>query len=126
WGCHNLEVPVALVCQTEPFAWFACHLIADLSRFHTIYNDCVHVYRRRYGIRSSYHPVPDLASEAGWLEVPLWAWREGQRRRGRLFAKTETDRIRLRVGDEEWPSLPLTSHRSPLATPGAVAAWLAL
>src|SRR5262249_22030283 len=25
WGCHNLELPVSLLCQTESFAWFACH-----------------------------------------------------------------------------------------------------
>src|SRR5262249_35776781 len=34
WGCHNLEVPVSLVSQSEAFAWFACHLLSDLPRFH--------------------------------------------------------------------------------------------
>src|SRR5205807_10573314 len=26
WGCHNLELPVSLLCRTESFARFACHL----------------------------------------------------------------------------------------------------
>src|SRR5262249_10848519 len=42
WGCANLEVPVSLLCRTEPFAWFASHLLTHLPRFHATYNDCVH------------------------------------------------------------------------------------
>src|SRR5438445_8629658 len=38
WGCHNLELPVSRLCRTEPFAWFGCHLLSDLPRFHAIYN----------------------------------------------------------------------------------------
>ncbi len=107
WGCHNLELPVSVLCRTEPFAWFAAHLLAELPRFHAVYNDCVHAYRRRHGIRSRNHPVPDLATEDGWLEAPFWGWRVGSPRRGRLFARTHSDRIELRVGDEPWPALPL-------------------
>ena len=51
WGCHNLELPVSQLCRTEPFAWFACHLLSDCERFHDIYNRCIQAYRRRYGIR---------------------------------------------------------------------------
>src|SRR5207249_2187885 len=60
WGCHNLELPVSLLCGSESFAWFACHLLGDLSRFRSIYNRCVQEYRRLHGIRSRNHPVPDL------------------------------------------------------------------
>ncbi len=127
WGCHNLEVPVSALCRTEPFAWFACHLLAGLPRFHAVYNECVHDYRRRYGIRSRNHPVPDLAAEAGWLEAPFWGWRAGQTRRGRLFARTTEAGLQLRVAgsvspghpDEHWPSLPLDTQKM-------VAAWLEL
>ncbi len=107
WGCHNLELPVSLLCQTEPFAWFACNLLADLPRFHADYNACVHDYRKRHGIRSRNHPVPDLAEEDGWLEAPFWGWRAGAARRGRLFARVQSDGIALRIGDEIWPTLPL-------------------
>ena len=112
WGCHNLELPVSALCQTEPFAWFACHLLAELPRFHADYNAGVHDYRKRHGIRSRNHPVPDLAEENGWLEAPFWAWRAGATRRGRLFARTQSDGIALRIGDEIWPTLPL---RDPAA-----------
>ena len=112
WGCHNLELPVSVLCGTEPFAWFACGLLAELPRFHAAYNDCVHDYRRRHGIRSRNHPVPDLAEEDGWLEAPFWGWRAGAARRGRLFARTHQDHIELRIGGETWPALPM---REPAA-----------
>jgi hypothetical protein len=106
WGCENYEVPVSAVCQTEPFAWFACDLLANLPRLHAAYNDAVRDYRRRYGLRSSSHPVPDLAADGDWLEAPFWAWRAGRGRRGRLMARLTPETVDLRVGDEFWPRLP--------------------
>jgi hypothetical protein len=123
WGCHNLELPVSALCRTEPFAWFACHLLADLGRFHEVYNACVADYRRQHGIRNRQHPVPDLAAEDGWREVPFWAWRTGQKRRGRLFARPGETCVELRAGDEMWPVLPLRPRGDPAP---AVAAWLTL
>jgi hypothetical protein len=117
WGCFNLELPVSLLCQTEPFAWFACHLLTHLPRLHSVYNATVRAYRREHGIRSRHHPVPDLAAEGDWLEVPLWAWHAGQQRRGRLLARQTRTAIELRVGKEAWPSLPLGDG------PALVAAW---
>lgn len=123
WGCHNLEVPVSLLCQTEPFAWFACHLLAELPRFHATYNDCVHEYRRVYGLKSRNHPVPDLASEDGWLEVPFWAWRPERPRRGRLMARAGDQGIELRAGGEAWPTLPRPEGGGARR---AICAWLEL
>jgi hypothetical protein len=107
WGCHNLEVPVSALCGTEPFAWFACHLLAHLPAFHGLHNRVVHDYRTRHGLRSPRHPVPDLAAAGGWLEAPFWAWRSGEGRRGRLFVRRTDDTLALRAGDEPWPALPL-------------------
>jgi hypothetical protein len=111
WGCHNLEVPVSSLCRTEPFAWFACQLLANLPRFHGIYNASVHAYRRLHGLRSRNHPVPDLAAANGWLEVPFWAWQSGQQQRGRLLARRDGAELELAVqhrqGQETWPRLPL-------------------
>ncbi|HEY1861452.1 MAG TPA: hypothetical protein VGG61_13915, partial [Gemmataceae bacterium] len=107
WGSHNLEVPVSCLCQTEPFAWFACHLLTDLPRFHAGYNSAVHDYRRVHELRSRNHPVPDLATEGDWLEAPFWAWRTGQTRRGRLLARQAGGNIELRVGAAAWPTLPV-------------------
>jgi hypothetical protein len=110
WGCHNLEIPVSELCDSEPFAWFVVHMLLDIRRFHGIYNACVHEYRRQYGIRSRNHPVPDLAAEGDWYELPLWSWRCGQLERHRLMAKATGQAIQLRSGDETWPSLPLLSE----------------
>jgi hypothetical protein len=120
WGCHNLELPLSDVCATESFAIFATALLADLPRFVELYNRAVHDYRRAHRIRSSHHPVPDLAREGDWLEAPLWGWRAGQRRRGRLFVRVGGDRLQLRAGADVWPDLPPPAHAD------FVAAWLRL
>jgi hypothetical protein len=106
WGCDNLEVPVCVICQTGPYAFFASDLLLNLPRFHAAYNDSVHEYRKRYGLVSTSHPVPDLAAEGDWLETPFWAWRAGAARRGRLMARPAPEGVELRVGDESWPRLP--------------------
>jgi hypothetical protein len=115
WGCHNLELPVSRLCRTEPFAWFGCHLLSDLTRFHAIYNSCVQAYRRRYGIRSRNHPVPDLAREGDWLEAPFWAWRAGRKERGRLLVRRTDTALALRVDAEPWPELPAGANQDPAA-----------
>jgi hypothetical protein len=111
WGCTQAEVTLSRVCQTEAFARFGAQLLTDLPRFHAIYNAAVRDYRRRHGLKSQNHPVPDLAAESDWLELPLWAWRPDQSRRGRLFARRTSAEFQLRSGDNPWPSLPLESER---------------
>jgi hypothetical protein len=123
WGCHNLEVPLSALCGTGPFAWFACHLLAELPRFRVLWNEAVHDYRVRNRLRSSNHPVPDLAAQDGWLEAPFWGWRPGQERRGHLFARPRNGRIELRAGSEPWPALPAPEAGREGET---VAAWSAL
>jgi hypothetical protein len=120
WGCHNLEVPVSALCQSEPFAWFVSHLLTNLHRFHAVYNECVHAYRRQYGIRSRNHPVPDLATDGDWREVPLWAWHGERKPRGRLLARLADGAVELRVGGETWPTLPLGEPEK------LVRAWMGL
>jgi hypothetical protein len=122
WQCHNLEVPVSAVCRTEPFAWFACHVLDELPRFHAIYNTAVHDYRKSYGIRSRNHPVPDLATDGDWLEVPLWVWRADRPQRERLFARKQSGRIEMRAGRDALPELPALQGR----VRAAIAAWQAL
>jgi hypothetical protein len=106
WGCHNLELPLSRLCRTAAFARFAIDLIDGLPAFHHTYNDCVRDYRRRHGIRSRNHPVPDLGRDGDWLEAPFWAWRDGERRRSRLFARPTAGGWQLRAGSEAWPDLP--------------------
>ena len=104
WGCHNFEVPLSELCRSESFGWFVCHLLNDLPRFHTIYNQAVREYRRDQGIRSRNHPVPDLAVDGDWLEAPFWIWRRFQQRRDRLFVRFSAHGLELRQGfGETWP-----------------------
>jgi hypothetical protein len=102
WGCHNREAPLSSLCDSEPFAYFVCHLLANLPHFHSLYNAIVADYRRRHGIRDRQHPVPDLASDGDWLEAPFWIWRVGANRRERLFVRSGKDRLEIRGGEEYW------------------------
>ena len=121
WGCVQAEVPLSRLCQGEAFAWFACHLLLHARRLREVYNGAVHDYRHRYGLRSVYHPVPDLTEEGGWCEVPLWAWQIGQRRRARLFVRQAGGELQLRAGDALFPAL--AAHDDPHRL---VARWLEL
>jgi hypothetical protein len=97
WGCHNREVPLSALCDSEPFAYFALHLLFHLPHFHSLYNAIVADYRRRHGIRDRQHPVPDLAADGDWLEAPFWCWCAGASRRDRLFARVGNDRVEIMV-----------------------------
>jgi hypothetical protein len=123
WGCHNGELPVSALCGTEPFAWFACHILTELPRFHSIYNSSVRDYRRAHGLRSRNHPFPDLGAGDGWLEAPFWGWRAGQKQRRRLFVRLTERQAELRAGDERWPTLALPS---PGDSRPMVGSWLEL
>ena len=128
WDCHNLEIPLSRVCQTEGFAWFACHLLAHLPRFHQVYNNSLHAYRKRYHLKSRSHPVPELAVENGWLEAPFWAWRTKQTARRPLFARLQETRIELRLDRESLAVLPWTEKDSPQPARAieAINAWRSL
>jgi hypothetical protein len=77
---------------------FVLHIVRDLPRFHTIYNDAVRAYRRKYRLKSRDHPVPDLATDGEFLESPFWWYDGNTRRRSRLFVRVHQDRIDLRPG----------------------------
>ncbi|MFO0881439.1 MAG: hypothetical protein U0840_29415 [Gemmataceae bacterium] len=119
WGCRNLEVPLSHLCQGQAFPYLVGAILADLPRFVACYNGIVQEHRRRRRIRSTHHPVPDLAIRGDWLELPLWGWSETRRRRGRLFARSAGACIELQADNELWPALP-----SPVTAPEAFrAAW---
>ncbi len=107
WGARNLEVPIGLVCETEAFGWFACHILASLPRFQATHNAALARYRLAYGIRSKHHPVPALARQGEWLEAPFWAWRADAPRRRPLLARQLGRTMQLRIGGEDHPFLEL-------------------
>lgn len=100
WGMQPVEVPLSRICDGEAFRWFSVHVLRELPRFHADYNRAVADYRRRHDLRSPLHPVPDLARDGDWLEAPFWAWRAGEGRRHRLWARWRGDAIELRAGTE--------------------------
>lgn len=95
WGLATLEVPQSRVCALPAFAWFAAHLLAELPRFVLIHNAAVAEYRRIHRIRSTAHPVPDLAMEGPWYEAPFWIWTTENPLRRRLFVQVEPHRLTL-------------------------------
>ena len=114
WGVHNLEVPLSAVCETEAFAWFVCHLLAQLPRYQKIHNTALLEYRAAHGIRSRHHPVPALERNGDWLEAPFWIWRANAPRRRPLLARQITsNRMQIRIDGEAEPlfELPLGRDR---------------
>jgi hypothetical protein len=107
WGAVTLEIPQSQVCSLPAFHWFTCHLLARLPRLWEQYNRSVADFRRANHVRSSAHPVPDLALEDDWLEAPFWIWDRANPRRRRLFVRQRGEDIVLadRAGLEHSLSL---------------------
>jgi len=82
WGCQNYELPISRLCRTEAFASSPAICSSSCRASTRFTNDSVRDYRRRYGLRSPNHPVPDLARDGDWFEAPFWMWRAGAKQRG--------------------------------------------
>ncbi|MEE2706803.1 MAG: hypothetical protein VX988_07110 [Planctomycetota bacterium] len=95
FGLTTLELPQSYVCQMESFYWFTAHLLAHLPRFWDIYNSAVQDFRCENRIRSTAHPVPDLAMDGEWLEAPFWLWDRQNPSRRRLFVRGDGDGLLL-------------------------------
>lgn len=108
WGLTNLELPLSRLCQTDPFLWFASHLLAHLPRFSECHNAVLHAYRRLNHVRSRNHPVPELREQDGWMEAPFWMWRTGDLTRRPVFARQENRTLTLSDGSHEFAQLPLS------------------
>jgi hypothetical protein len=118
WGLQTLEIPQSWVCGCESFSWLVAHLVAQSPRFRETYNQAVHEYRLAHGIRSTAHPVPDLAQDGPWVESPLWVWTTGDPQRRRLFVR-QTGRETV-LSDRHALDI-----RLPLTTDGDAAAAVA-
>ena len=112
WGLSNLEVPLSAVEDSDPFRWYLVHLLVEASRFREIHNAILIEYRRRHRVRSTSHPVPDLAERDGWIETPFWIWRRGETQRGRLFVRAAGRSIELARNAEPVGTLPLSGEGS--------------
>lgn len=95
WGSTTYEIPQSHVCDLPAFHWFTCHVLARLPRMWEVYNRSVADYRRANHVRSTAHPVPDLAAVDDWLEAPYWIWDTANPSRRRLFVRQRGDEILL-------------------------------
>jgi hypothetical protein len=80
-GLRNYELPVSAMADTEAFLHFVAWMLAEHEPVFAAYNGSLAEYRRVYRERSAAQPVPDLARDGRRIELPLWVWRSGERRR---------------------------------------------
>lgn len=106
WDCHNLELPLSRLAATAAFRGFAAGLIQEAPRLLAVYNSALLAYRQRHGISSRNHPVPELARQGDWHEVPLWVWRTGDNMRGRLYVRHSGAAVELGAGETAISEMP--------------------
>ena len=94
-GLRTLEVPISVVAGTLAFGSFAGRVLFEIEKFQTIYNSVLLRYRDQHGIRSTSHPVPELARVDDWWETPFWIWTPQDPQRRRLFVKSDDDNFQL-------------------------------
>lgn len=86
FGIYNLEVPVSKICECDSFLIFFLTILLDCMRFASIYNYRLGCYRKENKLRSKAHPLPDLRVNGNTVELPFWAWRQGEPRK-KLFGR---------------------------------------
>lgn len=85
WGSQTLEVPFSRVCQGKAFLWFVAYVLGQLGQLHKHYNTILKEYRQAHRIRNPAQPVPDLRTQDGWWEAPLWIWSQQDPRRRAVY-----------------------------------------
>jgi hypothetical protein len=88
-------VPISHLAETSAFACFFKSILSAANEFRLIYNSVLDDYRSAYQIRSKFHPLPKLAKEDGWVEVPFWIWSDFECRRQRLYVRFRKDQLML-------------------------------
>ncbi|MGE0610421.1 MAG: hypothetical protein AB7O62_25255 [Pirellulales bacterium] len=88
WGLQTLELPLCVVCGLPAFHLFVSHLLNRGAEFRAVHNGALAAYRQVRRIRSTQHPVPELARDGDWFEAPFWVWTNEDTRRRRLFARS--------------------------------------
>lgn len=92
-GLESLELPMGVVCRSTAFAEFLLSILSELPRFHRCYNDAANRYRLAHGIRSTAHPVPNLAEDGEWFEAPLWVYGDDSPQRKPVWARLSDDQL---------------------------------
>ena len=95
FGWQTLELPLSQLCRTEAFDCFLAELLLRAKELRTIHNSALEEYRRLNRIRSKSHPVPALALDGNWCEVPFWVYSAAKPRRQRLFVQSFGEQLEL-------------------------------
>jgi len=122
WGLDTLELPQSRLCELPSFHSFVAHLLANLPRFHETHNGALADYRRVERIRGAGRPVPPLAAQDDWLEVPLWVWTAADPRRRRVFVRRAGDETLLSDRESLEIRLPAGGTNSTESTAAALGA----
>ncbi|QDT12917.1 hypothetical protein K239x_49310 [Planctomycetes bacterium K23_9] len=94
-GLKTLELPLGVFCRSRAFAEFALSILTEMPRFQQCYNESSAYYRAAHGIRSSAHPVPDLADKDDWFEAPLWIYGNQSPHRKAAWVRMRDDAIEI-------------------------------
>jgi hypothetical protein len=100
FGIGNLEVPVSLISETEPFLNFFLYITANARSFVNIYNAKLAEYRRLKKISSRANPLPDLMEKGYVVELPFWIWSEGESRKSLYASVADNRRISIICEDK--------------------------
>jgi len=76
-----LEIPFSQTCDGDEFLSFFLEIIKNIKSFSEIYNNKLDEYRKLFKIRNQAYPSPDLMIKENLIEIPFWAWKEGDQRR---------------------------------------------
>jgi len=97
-GLNNAEVELSSLSWTSSFLHFFRHIAIRAEEFREAYNRHLADYRRVNRVRSTAHPVPDLAVEGDARELPFWVYFEGDLHRRRVFVRRVGDTVALTDG----------------------------
>lgn len=87
-GLTTREAGLGAHCMlSRPFLEFMDRLLTRHRAFHSIYNAALAEYRAVNHIRSLAQPIPDLALNGEWYEMPFWCWTFDDPTRRRVFVK---------------------------------------
>jgi hypothetical protein len=109
-GLTVSDRPLSEVSEQRPFLEFTRILLSSYRDLYAIHNAALAEYRIANHVRSQSHPVPELASDGDWLEVPLWIWSyqdSRNRQRKRVFVRSSGDGIQLTDRGQTVVSLPV-------------------
>ncbi|MCO8122234.1 hypothetical protein NHH03_10830 [Stieleria sp. TO1_6] len=114
-GLQTLEIPQSVVCRGEAFASFAMMILRDLPRFHECYNGSAELFRRAHGIRSTAHPVPNLARDGDWYEAPFWVYGNQSPQRQSVWVRISDAGSVMEISDRGQRHRKLSAVDSPSA-----------